>query len=631
MRAVMLSMLIVVFAIGCKGEGPSSSKSKDAAPEEKQEDSPPPMDPGLEAMGSLFAAQANQPGPYQAPKESENYKEDADHVAVISIDGPIVELQGFSFFGSVGTEMRRVTERLDELAEDAHVTGLLLRVWNVQIGLSEAEELLTHLAAWKSQGGRVRKLFCHAEGIDTVTTYLLSACDSIGLAPAGDVEFIGVAAAPVHIKGLLNKFKVQAEFMHIGAYKGAAEPLTLDRPSKQATETLDAILDTFFETLVDGVSRNRKLEPAAVRTLIDRGLFWDERAKESGLVTKLATFEDFRQSELGDTPWVVKPIGKEISADMSSLLELLGVIPRPRPSGAHVALVYAVGGVVDGPGNGPLGLREEIASKPMVEALRRIGENDDVKAVVLRVDSPGGSARASELIYRAVKDLVAKKPVVVSMGSLAASGGYYISAGATRIFARNTTLTGSIGVVGGRLVFGDTLREFGIHAFPQKRGKLAAINMPFTRWTPEETSHIKNALEGVYDLFVSRVVEGRKKSREQVLAIAEGRVWTGKTALDKGLVDEIGGLEAALGHARKLGNVPETADVEVYPPMPTLMDFIRDFAETGVRAPSSIYMEAISRALGPAVGRALSVQLERVLSFADTPIQTTLWLPAILP
>ena len=305
-----------------------------------------------------------------------------------------------------------------------------------------------------------------------------------------------------------------------------------------------------------------------------------------------------------------------------------GAMPPEKPLGPHVAVVYALGDIVDGRGEGILGARQQIASHTLVAALRALAADDTVKAVVLRIDSGGGSAQASELIWRAVAELKQKKPVIASMSDVAASGGYYIAAGATKIFALDDTLTGSIGVVGGKIAPRGALAKLGVNTFPMGKGKRATMMASLAPWTPDEKAVMQNMMEDVYKTFTQRVADGRGMKIEQVLPIAQGRVWTGTKAKELGLVDEIGGLDAALAEARKLAKVETTTDLEVYPPTPTLRDFMQGFS-TGVSAPFGADALAALRALDPKIAAAAEDMLHLVLSFQKTQIQTVALLPAI--
>jgi protease-4 len=252
-----------------------------------------------------------------------------------------------------------------------------------------------------------------------------------------------------------------------------------------------------------------------------------------------------------------------------------------------------------------------------------------VKAVVLRIDSGGGSAQASELIWAGIAELKAKKPVIVSMSDVAASGGYYIASGATKIFALDDTLTGSIGVVGGRIVLAGALAKLGVTTFPMGRGKHATMMASFQPWQPDEKHLIETTMDDVYKTFVGRVAAGRGKTPDQIELIAKGRVWTGEKAKELGLVDAIGGLDAALAEAEKLGKVEPRTDLEVYPPAPTLRDLIHGWG--GVHAPLglSLTRELGLRELDPRLADAADRLVSLVLSFRDTNIQTLAILPEL--
>jgi protease-4 len=584
-------------------------------------------------MGSLLSAQGDKAGPYDEPRESQGFSESSPHLAVIELSGSVVELRSISLFsGFEGLELRAITEKLDALATNDSVTGLVLRVGELSLSMSIAEELREALIGFKKTGSG-RAITCHTEATSNLTYYVLTACDSIALAPNGSVFISGVAAMPLHLKGLLDRFNIRADFIHVGAFKGAAEPLTLDAPSKQMLETLGAILDRSHETMVAGIAQGRKLDPAQVKGLIDTAVFQGDQAVAAKLVDEVSIFQATRDRVAGDNGWRVEKVVDRGPPDMAKIMELVGLTPRVRPSEPHVALVYAVGNVVDGKGDGILGARKEIASRPLSSALRVLAADDAVKAVVLRINSGGGSALSSELIWNAVKELSAAKPVVVSMSSVAASGGYYIAASATKIYALDNTLTGSIGVVGGKLSFDKALAKIGVKAYPIGRGKNAHLFNPLAPWNAEDRKVVMALMQSTYDVFVSRVSAGRNMDTEAVNKVAQGRVWTGADARAHGLVDEIGGLGAALAEARKLGQVDAEAALEVYPPDPTLMDFLGAF---GVSAPlglksgtSQAILAEVGEVLGPEASAAINLILEQLTQLAKSPVQAALYFPVV--
>ncbi|HEY5945813.1 MAG TPA: signal peptide peptidase SppA, partial [Kofleriaceae bacterium] len=489
----------------------------------------------LQSMFERIKESIDTPGPYESPKKSKDFDDDKPHWAVLGVAGGVVEREAWSITGGGrGTELRHLAMRLRALAKNDKLQGLLLRVEDLSISMPDLVELRDAMQDFRAAK---KQLHCHAESASNATYLVLAACDKIGLAPLGDIAITGPAAMPIHVKPLLDKLAIQADFIHVGAYKGAAEPLTRDAPSKEMEETLGAILDRRYQSMVDDIAAARHLDAAAVKTLIDTALFPADQAKAAKLVDEVIAWEAFRDEV--KAPWTkleIEPDDKDQLQSMVKVARFLGAMPPDRPIGDHIAVVYALGDIKDGDGDGVIGARQEIASHTMVSALRALAGDDSVKAVVLRIDSGGGSAQASELIWAAVEQLKAKKPVIVSMSDVAASGGYYIASGATKIFAQANTLTGSIGVVGGHIAPGAALAKLGVNSFPMGRGKHATMMASLKPWSEDERALMQHHMEAVYNTFVGRVAAGRKKTVDQILPIAQGRVWTGAKALELGLV-----------------------------------------------------------------------------------------------
>jgi protease-4 len=612
-------------ATGHAGGGASDPWS--TAPREGKSDGDG-LDGAHLAPGLLkIAENLTKPGPYEAGNRSRDFDRDKPHWGVLTLHGGVVERETLSLTGGHGTELTALTDRLRELAGDDKLTGVVMRVEGMTISVPDAVELRAAIHELRAAGKAVA---CHAESASNATYLVLAACDRIGLAPLGDLVVTGPAVMPVHIKPLLDKLGVQADFLHVGAYKGAAEPLTRDAPSREMQETLSAILDRRYQTMVDVIAAERKLAPAAVKTLIDTGLFPSEPARTAGLVDAVSSYEVFRHEAVKGEPWTKLELDPERGdrlAMMAKLWRFLGAVPPSKPAGDHIALVYAIGSIVDGSGDGVLGARQQIASHTLVAALHALTADDTVKAVVLRIDSGGGSAQASELIWRAVAALEARKPVIVSMSDVAASGGYYIASGATRIFALDDTLTGSIGVLGGKLAPRDALARLGVHTFPMGRGKRATMTASLGPWSDDERAAIRTELDTVYRTFIERVAAGRHKKPAEVDAIAQGRVWTGSKAKELGLVDEIGGLDAALAEARKLAHVDARTDLQIYPPEPTLHDVLTGLGQ--VQAPLGAAAFAALRDLDPGVAAATEHLVKLVVSFRSSTIQAVAMLPVM--
>lgn len=574
-----------------------------------------------------------KPGPYEAPEKSDDYDAEKPHYGVMELAGNVVEREAYSLSlfggGGRGTELRVLVGRLRDLAKAEHLKGLVLRVAAIDISLPDVIELRAAMHDFRAAG---KTLACHTENAANAMYLVLTACERIGIAPLGQVAVTGPSAMPIHVKGLLDKLGVQADFLHVGAYKGAAEPLTREAPSAEMRETLDAILERHYQTMVDVIGKERKLERVAVAKLIDEALYASDQAKTAKLVDDVGSFEAFR-SDVVKLPWTKlelepKPPDDSKLTGMLKIARFIGAMPADRPLGDHVAVVYALGNIVDGEGDGVLGARQEIASHTTVAALRALTADDAVKAVVLRIDSGGGSAQASELIWQAVRDLKAKKPVIVSMSDVAASGGYYIAAGATKIFALENTLTGSIGVVGGKIAPGRALENLGVNTYPMGKGKRATLLASLAPWTDEERRVIQRSMEEVYTVFTNRVAEGRKLPIDTVKQLAQGRVWTGSKAKELGLVDEIGGLDAALAEARKLAELAPDTDLEVFPPSPTLRDLLQGWG--AVTSSFGLHTElAAIDAVDDKLGRAARDLIDLVMSFRATQIQTIAVLPVI--
>lgn len=610
MRKITLALVAALLCspLACKSEPPPADE-KPAAEREK----PKHKDSNLLAamtsnpLASMFANKLDQPGPYDPPRQSKNFEIDAPHLRVLELSGSVGEVESFHPLsmltggGGGTTPIRALLDELDEIAAEQQLDGLIVRVNALSLDMARAQELRAKLIAFKGDGAR--KLHCHAEGLSNASYYLLSACDELALVPVGTLMIPGPAVMPVHLKGLLDKLGIEADFLHVGAFKGAAEPLTREAPSPEMIATLEAVVEQAYATMVSGIAEGRGKSEDEVRGWIDEALFTSEVAAERGLIDKVQAWEPYLAEVTGERGWKQAKIGEgdKSSLDPASLQRFLGLAPPTRPSEPHVALVYAIGNIIDGRGQGPLGATQEIASGQLVPVLDRLAADDKVAAVVLRIDSGGGSARASEQIWRAVERLEATKPVIVSMAGVAASGGYYIAAGATKIYADPNTLTGSIGVVGGKLVLGKALEQIGVKTYAVSKGARALLWSPMQAWTEGEREAIYSMMEQTYEAFLDRVVQGRGMDRDAVHEIAQGRVWTGSAAQQRGLVDALGGLEQALAAAHELAKIDPEVGLEVYPAEPTIKDLLGSFGQVSAGVQAGVRADGLPLAIGLAV------------------------------
>jgi protease IV len=465
---------------------------------------------------------------------------------------------------------------------DERVKGLAITFGDPAFGLARAEEVRRQLAELRAAGKFVE---CYMETAGegsngTLAYYLATQCDAIRLSPVGELNLLGLYAPGLFLRGALDKLRIDPDFKSRGAYKSAVETYTRADFSPAAEEAASVLLDRAFEVLVDGIAQGRKLEPARVRALIDQAPLSAAEALEAGLIDALAYPDEFEAN-------LVERLGHEPSR--ATLADYAA--DKTLGSGEQIAVLFASGTILRGSsGSAPFSGEEFLGAEDLAEQLDRLREDDDVAAVVLRVDSPGGSAIASELILRAVDRLAAEKPLVASMGDVAASGGYYIVSKAPTVLAERSTLTGSIGVFMGKLVTRRLQEELlGITYDPQKRGANADIYSSLSVLSPEQSAKITTAMDRTYETFLSHVAEGRKLERDAVDVVAQGRVWSGGDALERDLVDEIGGLDRALElAAEKAGLAGKKPRVVFLPEPPSFFDWLSQHTSVRVELPRQL-------------------------------------------
>jgi protease-4 len=513
--------------------------------------------------------------------------EPAGKILRVTLAGPILETNPpiALFGGSTGTKLTDLVEALDRASRDPQTAALVLRLKAPQLGWTQAHALRRAILSFRSSG---KPVHCHIAFASTTEYLLASACGEVALLPSGFVEVPGVSMGHLYLGRLLDKLGIEFQELRGGRYKGAAEMLTRSGPSEAVEEETHAILDDLYEELVDAIAENRGRERAEVRAWIDRASFLPMDALRSGLVDRVEYEDEFlgRVTSRGETKLAVKDaeIGTRLKLEVSGFAGIMTIFNElfagpKRTRGSNrpkIAVIHGVGAIVTSGGAESLFGGSMMSSDSMVKILRQVRDDETVRAVVFRIDSPGGSALASDLIWREVKLTAALKPVVVSMGDFAASGGYYVACAAHWIVAERGTLTGSIGVIG---VVPDLTRLFGdigIDYSILHRGKRAGGISPTGRLSSESREVLLGQIAKIYDDFISRVAEGRKMKKEAVDAIAEGRVWTGVRALEVGLVDELGGLDAAITKARALSQAPEDAEILDLPLPKTFFEILND-------------------------------------------------------
>ncbi len=461
-------------------------------------------------------------------------------IAELNLDGPFPYQPQPALLSEPDESYFSLLQRLDAAARDPRVKGVLLRLDGAEFSMAQIEELRGLVKSARRQGKAVAAWLGASSSNGA---YLLaSACDKVYLHPAGGLELIGVSAEVQYLKGAMELVGVDAQYAQRSDYKSGPEPFTRTGSSDPAREQMEALVDDLYGALVSGVAEGRGRSPEEVRTLVDAGPYSAREALAKGLVDGLLYPDELRRNLEGVFPpdyHVVRDYGREV--DQS------GWEPQ-----RAVAVIVVDGTIADGESS-PGGLLSGAAtgSETVVEALRDAADSRSVKAVVLRVDSPGGSAFASDEIWRGVERVKESgKPVVVSMGGYAASGGYYVAAGADAIWAEPSTITGSIGVYGGKFNLAGLYDKLGVHAEFTARGRNASMFSMSRPMDDVEYAALDRLIGETYDQFKERVGTGRGLPPEEVELIARGRVWSGTRAKEKKLVDAHGGFFDALTDAR---------------------------------------------------------------------------------
>jgi protease-4 len=512
------------------------------------------------AVLPILPARAEPPAAASNGEKKEAKDAAKARLAVFRLAGPVTESPdeaSFSF-GSPAVTLKDLVSRLKKAAADPEVKAVVLLPEGGSLGLAQTEEVRQALKRLRAAG---KDVYAHADSLGMRDYTLLAGASRLSVVPTADLWLTGVAGEAPYLRGLLNMLGVKPEFLTCGAYKSAAEVFMRTGPSPEAEKMQNWLFDGIYDTMVGLIAEGRGLKPAQVRELIDAGPYQADEAKKAGLVDAVEhrqAFEAVLKEKYGKDLVFDKKYGqkKPTKVDFSSPLapfkvmgELLGQ-SRRKPSGkAAVAVVYVDGPIVLGGSHGsPFGGRSAWSSE-VRKALDEAARDDSVKAVVLRVDSPGGSAVASEIILDATKRVKAKKPFVVSMGDVAGSGGYYVACGADTIFADESTITGSIGVVAGKFVTNDMWKKVGITFKDYQRGKSAAMLGSGKPFSDEERKRLQAWMDKIYDVFKGHVVAVRgKRLKKPIDDLAGGRVYTGRQALELGLVDRIGTLRDAIDH-----------------------------------------------------------------------------------
>ncbi|WP_414622167.1 signal peptide peptidase SppA [Calothrix sp. CCY 0018] len=456
--------------------------------------------------------------------------------------------------------LREVLDALEKARTDKRIVGVYLDARDASgagsTGFATLKEIREALSKFRDTG---KKVVAYGVGWGEKEYYLSSVADTVMVNPYGGMEINGLSSQPMFLAGALEKFGVGVQIVRVGKFKGAVEPLVLKQLSPENREQIQTLLDDLWGEWRGTVGKSRKMTPQQLQAIADsKGLLEPSEAKTNRLVDKVAYFDEvvteLKKLTKSDSD---EKTFKQIDLDEYATLADKNI---SRNSDSEIAVVYAEGGIVDGDGD-----TGEVGGTRFAKIFRRLRQDKDVKAVVLRINSPGGSATASEIIQREIRLTRDVKPVVVSMGDTAASGGYWIATDSNRIFAEPNTVTGSIGVFGSIPNIQKLANDNGITWDSVKTGKYADIGTVTRPKSEAELAIFQSSVNRIYGKFLDKVAKGRNLPQSKVADIAQGRVWSGKAAKDIGLVDEIGGLDAAIKYAASEAKLGDKWELQEYP------------------------------------------------------------------
>ena len=521
----------------------------------------------------------------------------------LSIKGPLAEVRPTFVFSSQVKTLRSITQQIDKIRKDDEVAGVLLKIEGLGIGWAKLQELRDKIIQLRSGGIEV---ISYLESGGNTEYLLACAADRVVLMPAGLVGLTGLRVEVMFYRGLLDKLDIKADMYAVGKYKSAIEPYMRDSMSEAQREAMNAILDDLYAQQVEMIANGRsEIDAALAATLIDQGPFTAEEAYQAKLVDALQYYDELAQSIEGPAEEkieVVSDYGKKSTeapeltgfAGFMKLFSMLASSKRPASEKGKpkVALIYATGPIMSNAPTSPFTTGQVITPGVVAKALRDAREDSDIQAVVIRVDSPGGSAVASDAIWREVLLTQREKPLIVSMSDVAGSGGYYIAMAAGTIVAQPGTITGSIGVLGGKLNLKGFYNKIGLTKEVITRGKNANLYSDYGDCTPTERERLQKLLETIYQDFVRKAAEGRDKTEAEIHELAQGRIWTGKQAKEIGLVDELGGLDTAFAIAKKqiALDPADEIDIIILPKPKTFFETLIEDMEMDIQIPMTHHL-----------------------------------------
>ncbi|MGE0702732.1 MAG: signal peptide peptidase SppA [Vicinamibacterales bacterium] len=498
-------------------------------------------------------------------------------ILLLRLNGDLPEIAPTDVVGYLSGDrtmtLRAVVDALRKAKSDPRVAGVLLEPKGFSTPYwAKLQEIRDAITDFRGSG---KPVYAYLEIGSDRDYYIASAADRVFLMPSSVLDLTGVASYELFLRGTLDMAGVYPDLHHVGDYKTAVNQFVEHEFTPEHRQVSEELTRGLYDEIVGGVAESRSRDESEIRALMDTGPFLAQRALDAGLVDGLA-YADEVDARLR----AVTDAGERATIDTDDYdrvsLRSLGLNQGPR-----IAVIHASGAIVSGesqfdPING-----SAVGSDTLIDYIRRVRRDSSIRAMVLRIDSPGGSAIASDAIWRELmigKDDEDARPIVASMSDLAASGGYYIAMAADAIVAQPSTLTGSIGIFGGKFVTGGLYNKLGANIQSTSAGRFAEMHSPIRPYNEEELVSVREQLQSFYDGFVEKVAESRGRTPEEIHQVAQGRVWTGRQALDHGLVDALGGLDRAVIEAKALADIPVDSDVElvVYPARRSLYELLTE-------------------------------------------------------
>jgi protease-4 len=452
---------------------------------------------------------------------------------------------------------------------DNRIDGIILKISSLYTGFAKIEDIGRLIKNFKQSG---KPVIAFIEGGSTRSYYLATFADKIYLFKGGHLFLKGLASEAIFLKKTLSLLGIQADLFRIGDYKTAANMFTKEEMTPPHKESLEKLLADIYQSTLEGIAANRNLDAAAIKKVFEESPFSKQAYLDAGLIDGIL-YEDEILSDRGEN---IKTVSFHIYRETSS--------PRPYGGYKKIAVIFASGEIHPGRSGGTSIFGSDIVGSDTVAwQLRKVRKNPAVKAVVLRLNSPGGDAVASDVIRREVELTAREKPLVISMGDVAASGGYLIAVSSSKVMALPQTITGSIGVLAGKFVFKGLYDKIGIGKEMVKTSQYADMFSDYRLFTPAERKKMESLTSELYREFTEVVAQSRGMKVEEVDRVARGRVWAGSSALDHKLIDQMGGLDEAIEEAKKLAQIPalERVGIHIYPREKSLIDRLRELISGG--------------------------------------------------